>query len=86
MDFSKAFDVVPHKRLLAKPEHNEIRDNTLASIRSFLKDRSQQVVVDGEKSTSAPVTSRGKGSVLGPILFLAFINDMPECIQSNPLC
>ena len=81
MDLSKAFDVVPHERLLRKLEHYGIRGNTLAWIRSCLTDRSQQVVVDEEKSTSAPVTTGvSQGSVLRPIQFSAFINDMPECI------
>ena len=85
MDFSKAFDIVPYEHLLAKLDHYEIRGNTLARIRSFLTNRSQQGVVSGEKSTSAPVTSRvPQGWVLRPILFLAFIKDMSECIQ--PKC
>ena len=84
MDFSKAFDVVPHRRLLYKLNHYGIRDNTLSWIDSFLSNRSQRVVVDGESSETAPVTSGvPQGSVLGPILFLTFINDMPDCVQSR---
>lgn len=54
MDFSKAFDVVPHNLLLHKLQHLGITGNTLKWIRSFLIDRHQQVVVDGKHSSKAP--------------------------------
>ena len=57
MDFSKAFDVVPHGSLLVKLKHYGIRGNTLHWIDSFLSNRYQRVAVEGEMSDLAPVTS-----------------------------
>ena len=74
MDFSKTFDVVPHKHLLEKLRYYGIKGPCMDWIKDLLKNRYQTVVVDGEYSEEAAVTSRvPQGSVLGPILFLAFI-------------
>ena len=85
-DFAKAFDVIPHQRLLYKLNWYGIRGTTSQWIQSFLSNHSQRVILENSQSSLIHVTSGvPQGTVLGPILFLVYINDLPDSISHSTL-
>ena len=82
LDFSKAFNKVPHQRLLHKLQYYGIRDKTLSWIQSILTNITQQVALEGTLSSPAPVLSGvPQGTVLRPLLLLAYINDLSDAVR-----
>ena len=84
MDFSKAFDKVDHHKLCHKLKNLGVNSKVNNWIKSFLNNRSQRVAVEGQLSSELPVMSGvPQGSVVGPCLFLAYINDLPDSLKSR---
>ena len=84
LDFSEAFNTVPHSRLLHKLNYYGINGKLHNWLTTWLTKRTQQVVIDGKTSTHRKVKSGvPQGTVLGPVMFLLYINYIGQNITSN---
>ena len=85
-DFMKAFEEVPHRRLIQIREHYGINNPMLGWIQTFLYNMKQRIIVNGQASDCQQALSGiPQGSLLGPILFVIYINTLPEAVKGSDI-